>query len=443
MAMAERAAQVRVADFRAAERTFQLVTQAAGRVGRGERPGIVAVQTARPDHEAIRAAVSQDHPSFADAELRFRKAFRYPPYTHLLLALFAHLELPKAHGAAGSAFKALASAEVAREIRILGPAPAPLERLKGFWRYHLVIKAERREAIEATLPMPVASERGRTEYVMVSVVEGEGREPIAYPTGKGSGAVTAFGQADGFFSIGSHTEMVPAGTRVAITLIGSHPRTDLVVMGSHCVGLDLLVGHLVREGLSVKAIHVGSMGGLAAARRGECDVAGIHLMDAASGEYNRPFLSEALELVQGYRRLQGVVFRRGDARFDGRDPSAAVGAALSDAECVMINRNPGSGTRILIDRLLGDARPRGYTSQAKTHSAVAVAVAQGRADWGLAIETVAREYGLDFLPLQPEQYDFVVPRSRLRRAPVQRFLALLAAGPVRAELERMGFGAGP
>ena len=302
---------------------------------------------------------------------------------------------------------------------------------------------ERREAMEATLPMPVASERGRTEYVMVSVVEGEGREPIAYPTGKGSGAVTAFGQADGFFSIGSHTEMVPAGTRVAITLIGSHPRTDLVVMGSHCLGLDLLVGHLVREGLSVKAIHVGSMGGLAAARRGECDVAGIHLMDAASGEYNRPFLSEALELVQGYRRLQGVVFRRGDARFDGRDPSAAVGAALSDAECVMINRNPGSGTRILIDRLLGDARPRGYTSQAKTHSAVAVAVAQGRADWGLAIETVAREYGLDFLPLQPEQYDFVVPRSRLRRAPVQRFLALLAAGPVRAELERMGFGAGP
>jgi primosomal protein N' (replication factor Y) (superfamily II helicase) len=147
-------------DFRSAERTFQLVTQAAGRVGRGERPGLVAVQTSRPDHEAIRAAVKQDHPAFAEAELRFRKAFRYPPYTHLLLALFVDVELPKAHRAAGAAFAVLASADVAREIRILGPAPAPLERLKGLWRYHLLIKAERREAIAeagrllAALPEP-------------------------------------------------------------------------------------------------------------------------------------------------------------------------------------------------------------------------------------------------------------------------------------------------
>ncbi len=298
---------------------------------------------------------------------------------------------------------------------------------------------ERRAALGARLPMPVASERGRTEYVMVSVVEGEGREPIAYPTGKGSGAVTAFGQADGFFSIGPHTETLPAGARVEVTLIGSRPRTDLVIMGSHCVGLDLLVDRLAQEGLSVKAIHVGSMGGLAAAKRGECDVAGIHLMDAVSGEYNRPFLTDALELVRGYRRLQGIVFRGGDARFDGRTPTTAVGEALSDAGSIMINRNPGSGTRILIDRLLGGARPAGYTSQAKTHSAVAVAVAQGRADWGVAIETVAREYGLGFLPLQPEQYDFIVPRTRLRRAPVQRFVAMLASEPVRAALATLGF----
>jgi molybdopterin molybdotransferase/putative molybdopterin biosynthesis protein len=301
---------------------------------------------------------------------------------------------------------------------------------------------ERRQSTGATLPMPVASERGRTEFVMVSLVEGEGRELIAYPTGKGSGAVTAFGQADGFFAIAPHTEMLPAGTRVDVTLLGPRARTDLVVMGSHCVGLDVLIGHLVREGLSVKAIHVGSMGGLAAAKRGECDVAGVHLMDGATGEYNRPFMTDALELVRGYRRVQGIVFRAGDARFDGRTPAAAVASALSDPECVMINRNPGSGTRILLDRLLGDARPAGFTSQAKTHSAVAAAVAQGRADWGVAIETVARAYGLGFVPLQPEHYDFVVPRSRLRRAPVQRFLATLAAAPVLAELAQLGFVAG-
>jgi putative molybdopterin biosynthesis protein len=301
---------------------------------------------------------------------------------------------------------------------------------------------ERREAVSATLPMPVASERGRTEFVMVSLVEGERRELIAYPTGKGSGAVTAFGQADGFFAIGPHTEAVPAGTSVDVTIIGSHHRTDLVVMGSHCVGLDLLIGHLIREGLSVKAIHVGSTGGLSAAKRGECDLAGVHLMDAATGEYNRPFLTDALELVQGYRRLQGIVFRAGDPRFEGRAPAEAVEAALSNPGCVMMNRNPGSGTRILVDRLLGAARPPGYTSQARTHGAVAAAVAQGRADWGVAIETVARAYGLGFVALQPEHYDFVVPRARLRRPPVQRFLAALAAAPVRAELAALGFTVG-
>jgi primosomal protein N' (replication factor Y) len=134
-------------DFRASEKTFQLVTQAAGRVGRGDKPGIVAVQTARPEHEAIRAAVKQDHVAFADAELRFRRAFRYPPYTHLLLALFADKDGAAADRASRAAAAALAASPVASSVRLLGPAPAPLERLKGLWRYHLLVKADRRESI--------------------------------------------------------------------------------------------------------------------------------------------------------------------------------------------------------------------------------------------------------------------------------------------------------
>ncbi len=299
---------------------------------------------------------------------------------------------------------------------------------------------ERRESVPATLPMRVASDRGRTEYVMVSLAHGERGDLVAYPTGKGSGAVTAFGQADGFFSIGPHTEVVAAGTAVEVTLIGARRRpADLVVMGSHCVGLDMIVGRVVKEGLSVKAIYVGSTGGLAAAKRGECDVAGIHLMDPESGEYNRPFLTEALELAAGYGRLQGIVFRPGDPRFEGQSAERAATAAAADGACLMINRNGGSGTRIIIDRLLNGARPGGYTNQAKTHNAVAVAVAQGRADWGVAIETVARQYGLGFLPLLAERYDLVVPKSRLGRAPVQRFLELLRDRSVRARLAEMGF----
>jgi len=121
----------------------------------------------------------------------------------------------------------------------------------------------------------------------------------------------------------------------------------------------------------------------------------------------------------------------------------AVAAALADPGCVMMNRNAGSGTRILIDRLLGPARPPGFTAQAKSHNGVAAAVAQGRADWGLAIATVAQRYGLGFLPLQEERYDFVVPQARLCRPAVQRFIALLDQAATRAALDTMGFAATP
>jgi len=107
----------------------------------------------------------------------------------------------------------------------------------------------------------------------------------------------------------------------------------------------------------------------------------------------------------------------------------------------MINRNAGSGTRVLVDQLLAGARPAGHGNQAKTHNAVAAAVAQGRADWGVAIETVARGLGLGFLPLAAERYDFVAPRDRLERAPVRRFAEVLASRAFREELAALGFEA--
>lgn len=134
-------------DFRASERTFQLVTQAAGRVGRGERPGTVAVQTARPDHEAIQCAVRQDHVAFADSELAFRRAFRYPPYALLLLALWSGDDASRAESGARAGHAALAEAFAGTTVRLLGPAPAPIERIKGLWRFHLLVKATRREEI--------------------------------------------------------------------------------------------------------------------------------------------------------------------------------------------------------------------------------------------------------------------------------------------------------
>src|SRR6266851_1501446 len=215
------------------------------------------------------------------------------------------------------------------------------------------LSEEQAERLLATLPLRISSERGRTEYLMVSLVRsGEEGALAAYPNGKGSGSVTAFSQADGFISIGQYVESVPAGTPVEVRLIGRTRLADLVIIGSHCVGLDIFIDRLQAEAISVKALNVGSTGGLAAAKRGECDIAAIHLMDPETGEYNRPFLTPALELLPGYRRLQGILYRKGDPRFPGRSVEDAIAMAMTTPECIMVNRNAGSGTRILTDRLL-------------------------------------------------------------------------------------------
>jgi putative molybdopterin biosynthesis protein len=293
--------------------------------------------------------------------------------------------------------------------------------------------------VSARVPVRIASELGRTEFVMVSLVEGADAL-IAYPTGKGSGAITSFAQADGFLKIDALADQMPANSETEITLFTPHVRVpDLVIIGSHCTGLDLVTAPMAHAGLTVRSIAVGSLGGLAAAKRGECDLAPIHLFDEKSETYNAPYLTDGLELVPGWRRMQGIVFRKGDARFEGLDAAGAVGAALADLACIMVNRNQGAGTRILIDRLLGGARPDGYWNQPRSHNAVAAAVAQQRADWGMTIAPVAHAAGLGFIPYAEEHYDFALVRARKQRPAVQAFLDALASEAGRKALEQAGF----
>ncbi len=293
--------------------------------------------------------------------------------------------------------------------------------------------------VTARVPVRIGSELGRTEFVMVSLVEGEGGL-IAYPSGKGSGAITSFAQADGFLKIDALADQMPAGSQAEVTLFTPHVRVpDLVIVGSHCTGLDLVTAPLARAGLIVRSIAVGSLGGLAAARRGECDLAPIHLFDEKTESYNTPFLGPGLELIPGWRRMQGIVFRAGDARFEGLNAQDAVRGALAEPACIMVNRNQGAGTRILIDRLLADARPDGYWNQPRSHNAVAAAVAQHRADWGMTIAPVAHAAGLGFIPLAEEHYDFALVTARKHRAAMQAFLEALASEKSRAALEQAGF----
>jgi putative molybdopterin biosynthesis protein len=291
--------------------------------------------------------------------------------------------------------------------------------------------------VRATVPVRVPSELGRTEFVMVALAQGQGGL-VAHPVGKGSGAVTAFSQADGFVAVDALAEALPAGTVAEVRLFSAHVRIPaLVMMGSHCVGLDAVASALNARDVSSRILPIGSLGGLAALKRGECDIAPMHVLDPKTGAYNTPFLAPGLALLPGWRRMQGLVHRAGDARFEGRTVSEAIAAALADPDCAMVNRNQGSGTRVLIDQALKGARPPGYWNQPRSHNAVAAAVAQGRADWGLAIKPVADALGLGFLPLAEEHYDFAVPEERLGTPALAAFRAALADS--RAAIEALGF----
>jgi putative molybdopterin biosynthesis protein len=304
--------------------------------------------------------------------------------------------------------------------------------------------AQERTVVQARLPVKVNSEIGRTEYLLVGLVEtvanGAAETSLAaYPMGQGSGSVTTFSRADGFVTIGRHEEIVQPGTLVDVQLLGRDLRlADLVVIGSHCIGLDYLLGELQQQGVTSKFLAVGSTAGLDAAKRGECDLAGIHLLDPKTDQYNRPFLTPALDLVVGYGRAQGVVFRQGDRRFEGRSARDAIADVRRDTTCVMVNRNQGSGTRALIDRLLEGAKPAGYAVQPRNHNAVAAAVVQRRADWGVTLDIIAKRAGLGFLPVQDEHYDFVVPKSRANRPGVVALKTLLLEPRIREALARLG-----
>lgn len=305
-------------------------------------------------------------------------------------------------------------------------------------RAYAGLPPESAEQIAAKVPVRLPSEMGRKEFVLVALVAGDG-ETIAFPIGKGSGSVTTFSEADGFLEIDALAASLEANSQSRVTLLGRAAQApDLVIVGSHCVALDIVIGRLADQGYSVRRIAVGSQGGVAAAKRGECDLAPVHLIDPATGIYNEYLLEPGLSLVKGWQRMQGFLYRAADRRFDGKSSEAAIRSALADPSCLMVNRNAGAGTRVLIDRLLAGARPPGYGNQPKSHNAVAAAIAQGRADWGIAIASVARMYGLEFLPIAPEHYDFLLVEKRRQRPALQAFLEALRDADVRAKIEAIG-----
>jgi len=299
---------------------------------------------------------------------------------------------------------------------------------------------ERSAHVQANVPLRLNSDKGRTEFNLVHLVRNEDGFS-AYSTGKGSGSITGFARADGFMEIPRTTEMLEAGEETTIHLLGESTRpSDLIIIGSHCVGLDFLLGEMQKRGVSCKFLAVGSMGGILAAQRGECDLAGTHLLDVASNQYNSHLLTAELALIKGYRRSQGLLFRKDDSRFAlvKQNIQETIRQLMENQNVRMINRNLGSGTRVLLDRLLAGQRPSGFFQEAKSHNSVAAAIAQKRADWGIAIRSVAEDSGLDFFPMQDEEYDFIIPNKRLNRPEVRQFINLLKEANIQSQLNKLG-----
>jgi len=292
--------------------------------------------------------------------------------------------------------------------------------------------------LRANLAMKVFSAEGRREYLPVNVVEGaEGYS--AYPvSGSYSGAVTAFAFTDGFVEIPENVVMLEEGDEVEVRLFSHLRPADLMIIGSHCIGVDILLSILrEKKPCMSKVINVGSTGGILAVKRGEADIAGTHLLDE-SGIYNEPIVRKYgvrdVLLVKGYLREQGLIVARGN-------PKKIRGFEdLLRKDVTFINRNKGSGTRILTDMYLKEiavrkglsfqditASIRGYTVEAKTHTSVAVAVASGKADAGVGIKSVAVNYGLDFIPLRSEEYDFLIRKDRMEKEAVRDFLECLSS----------------
>lgn len=302
------------------------------------------------------------------------------------------------------------------------------------------LSADAEEGIEASIPMKFNSQKGKTEFEMVNLVSTENGYS-AYSMGKGSGSITTFAKADGYIEIPRQTEQLQSGEKVRVHLLGKTTRpADLIFIGSQCIGVDFLIGLTRRQGFNCKVIPVGSMGGVRAVKRGECDIAGSHLMNE-NGEYNSYLLDGQQLLVKGYTRKQGILYRSEMTLFDQlkNDFEGTMQCAIKDNELRLINRNRGSGTRILIDKILKGNKPEGYYSETKSHNAVGAAILQKRADWGMAIERVALDMGLAFFPVQDEEYDFIIPKNRLEKPAIKAFLEMLHLDSTRERLIKMGF----
>jgi len=302
-----------------------------------------------------------------------------------------------------------------------------------------------RPKVRAILTRKVLSPMGEDEFLRVKVGQVEGKI-VATPLSRGAGVIMSLVRADGFVKIPRGSEGVHAGAEVTVELFRDPEEIarTIVAIGSHDLTLDLLASCLRQRhpDLTLASANVGSLGGLTALSRGEAHLAGAHLLDEATGEYNLPFVRQTLPgvaavLVNLTFREQGLIVPKGNPK------GIRTLEDLTRPDLQFINRQRGSGTRILLDyqckqRGIPPAKIPGYAREEYTHLNVAAAVRSGAADCGLGILAAARALDLDFVPLLKERYDLVIPRTHYEAPLLAPLLALIRGPEFKAAVAALG-----
>jgi putative molybdopterin biosynthesis protein len=302
-----------------------------------------------------------------------------------------------------------------------------------------------RETIEVQPTRKIASKLGVEEFLRVKLGK-VGDRIVATPLPRGAGTITSLTEADGIIRIANHVEGINDNEIVSAELLRPLPGISrtIVIVGSHDNSLDVLANQLKinHSELTLSSSHVGSMGGLMAIKRGVCHLAGTHLLDTEDGSYNISYLAKylpdaAVKLVHLVQRDQGLIIPPGNPkRIKGIED-------LGRKDLTFINRQVGSGTRILLDYKLKQlnikaAAINGYQNEEFTHMAVAVSVLSGAADAGLGIYAAARALNLDFIPVVTEQYDLAIPLEYFETAPIQILLEIINSQKFKQQVQALG-----
>lgn len=286
------------------------------------------------------------------------------------------------------------------------------------------------QTLNATFTRKLHSSLGDDEYVRVTVGK-VGDQFVAAPLQRGAGVITSLVRADGIVRIPAGIQGIQAGEDVQVRLYRTPAEIErtVLILGSHDLTIDIMAEFLASEGVHLSSANLGSIGGLISLQRGEAHLAGSHLLDPASGEYNFAYIDQYMPgipaMVLGLvHRQQGLIVAPGNPK------GLHELRALAREDITFLNRQRGAGTRILLDYHLEklDLQPesiRGYDQEEYSHLTVAAAVASGRVDCGLGICAAAAALELDFVPLYHERYDLVVPKRHYDSPKLKPLLDLL------------------